>query len=148
MNMLTVGQVLHNKYSIEVLLGNGGMGVVYGVRDENNQKYAIKQFISTPSESYVQLIQKLIQMGKIEGLAQVYEIFQEQGDTFLCMEYVEGKNGVQMLETLQKSFSDRELFAMLLPVIQGISVLHRNGMLHGDISTDNSVFWLIMISCS
>ena len=138
--MLTVGQVLHNKYSIEVLLGNGGMGVVYGVRDENNQKYAIKQFISTPSESYVQLIQKLIQMGKIEGLAQVYEIFQEQGDTFLCMEYVEGKNGVQMLETLQKSFSDRELFAMLLPVIQGISVLHRNGMLHGDISTDNIMF--------
>ena len=140
MNMLKVGQVLYNKYSIEVLLGNGGMGNVYGAKDVNNQRYAIKQLMFTPNEAYVQLIQKLIQMGKIEGLVQVYEIFQEQGETFLCMEYVEGKNGVQMLETLQKRFSVRELFAMLLPVIHGVSILHANGLLHGDISTDNIMF--------
>ncbi|MGC9083696.1 MAG: serine/threonine-protein kinase, partial [Anaerolineae bacterium] len=100
--MLTPGQVLQNRYRIDALLGHGGMGAVYKAWDSRLQVYvAVKEMIPQPGLD-PQMLSRLRQQFRQEAtilarlshpnLVRVSDYFEEGGNAYLVMEFVEGES--------------------------------------------------------
>jgi serine/threonine protein kinase len=134
------GTIVHGTYVIERVLGAGGLGVTYLVSDRlNNRKVALKEQKCVADNAYMETVQRVIRLEKIEGLAQIYDIFIEEEHTYLVMEYVEGINGVQYLENDSYTKEAKNVLQMILPIVAAISKLHSVKVIHRDISTDNLI---------
>jgi eukaryotic-like serine/threonine-protein kinase len=141
------GQRLNNeKYIVEQLLGSGGYGVTYKVRDaKTNQFFAIKTLNNQrqQQENFKQLQDQLI--NEIIAIAQcrhrnivhVYpQVFSE--DELLCMvmDYIEGKDLAEYLNTTGK-FSEPDAINLILQVGEALETVHHQGFLHRDIKPAN-----------
>jgi eukaryotic-like serine/threonine-protein kinase len=141
------GQHLNNgKYTVEQLLGSGGYGVTYKVRDtKTSELFAIKTLNNQrqQQENFKQLQDKLI--NEIIAIAQcshrnivhVYpQVFSE--DELLCMvmDYIEGKDLAEYIDTTGK-FSERDAINLILQVGEALNYVHHQGFLHRDIKPAN-----------
>ena len=94
--------VLHTRYLIIRLLGQGGMGAVYLAQDKNafNRRCVVKEMLpyySNPAEKLkaekdFEREARVLATLRFDGAPQVYEYFIEQGKYYLVMEFVEGEN--------------------------------------------------------
>lgn len=132
------GTELQGKYMILRQLGEGGEGKTYLAYDEQaNRNVAVRECGEKPSESRLAAWQKMIDIGKLPGIAQIYEVWETEGVFYMALEYAEGKNGVEYLESHPQGMEPAQALRMMAPVAEGLSALHDKGMLHRDISTDN-----------
>lgn len=132
------GTELQGKYMILRLLGEGGEGKTYLAYDgQANRNVAVREWKERPSESRLAAWDKMIDLGKLPGIAQLYEVWEEDDVFFMTLEYVEGKNGVKYLESQPQGMDPAQAMQLMAPVAEGLSILHESGLLHRDISTDN-----------
>ena len=100
---LSIGQTLQNeRYRIDGLLGQGGMGAVYRAWDENlHVVVAIKENLEASPEARSQFIREARMLARLAhpNLPRVTDYFfiAEQGQ-YLVMDYVEGEDLQQMLD--------------------------------------------------
>lgn len=135
-----IGRTLKH-YRIEEMLGKGGMGVVYKARDTRLQRpVALKLlppvFTSNPDRK-TRFLQEARSAAAVShpAIAQVYDIDEADGSTFIAMEYVAGK-------TVGRLIAERELdllaaVEIALQVAEGLAKAHEEGILHRDIKSDN-----------
>ncbi|GCE19864.1 serine/threonine-protein kinase [Dictyobacter kobayashii] len=105
--------LLFQRYQIIALAGQGGMGAVYQALDtyENNRVVAIKEMsqINLRPEQLADAQQRFQGEARLLGslqhpnLPQVYTAFNENGRSYLVMEFISGKT---LLELLQESPTD------------------------------------------
>jgi len=99
---LAPGTVLQNRYSIERLIGGGGMGMVYLARDQRlaNRPCAIKEMVDhfidqqqriEANEYFAREADTLAQL-KHQAIPAITDRFDDQNRHYLVMEYVEGRN--------------------------------------------------------
>jgi serine/threonine protein kinase len=99
---LNSGTVLASRYSIERLLGGGGMGVVYLARDQRlaNRPCAIKEMVDhfidqqqrlEANDYFAREADTLAQL-KHQAIPAITDRFDAQNRHYLVMEYVEGRN--------------------------------------------------------
>jgi eukaryotic-like serine/threonine-protein kinase len=140
-------QPLNNgKYIVEQLLGSGGYGVTYKVRDaKTNHFFAIKTLNNQrqQQENFKELQDKLINeiiaiaQCRHRNIVQVYpQVFSE--DELLCMvmDYIEGQDLAEYLDTTGK-FSEPDAINLILQVGEALETVHRQGFLHRDIKPAN-----------
>jgi serine/threonine protein kinase len=128
-------------YQIEEALGKGGMGVVYRARDTRlNRFVAIKvlsdQFTSD-SERRARFLQEARAACAVNhpAIAQIYDADEEDGVTFIAMEFVEGS-------TVRRLIKNRELdllgaVEIAIQITDGLAKAHAAGIIHRDIKSDN-----------
>lgn len=149
---LIPGTRLRDRYIIGRVLGQGGFGRTYLAQDTGrfNEPIAIKEF--TPSVQGTQAFQKAEELFQREAatlhrlqhpqIPRFWELFEYNKRLFLVEDYIEGDTYQSLLnQRLQQGtgFSEIEiiqLFRQLLPVL---SYLHRQGVIHRDISPDNII---------
>ncbi len=100
--------VLHQRYIIVGPLGRGGMSAVYQAVDiqNGNRHIAIKEMsqghLSGPelAEAIMRFQQEASLLHSLQhpNLPRIYEVFEEQGRCYLVMEYIDGKNLLQLLQ--------------------------------------------------
>src|SRR6266699_237981 len=146
--ILSSGIIVQDRYAVEELLGRGGFGAVYRVRDQevSGQLFALKEIADPSRQGRNRLIHewKLLQQLHHPALPRVYRVFDsEQGDrAYLLMEYIEGTN-LEILRRQQpeKSFSLSEVFVIIAPIIDALAYLHHQQppILHRDLKPANII---------
>jgi serine/threonine protein kinase len=143
------GKIVHERYIIEELLGQGGFGAVYRVRDRRvkGNIFALKEVVD-PNKHLQQ--QDFLFEGEIlrrldhPALPRVYRVFEdgENNRVYILMDYIEGPNLEQLrLQQPEKRFSLPQALKIMAPIIEAVSYLHAQQppIIHRDIKPANVI---------
>lgn len=126
------GDLIDGKLLIERILGEGGMGRVYQAMNVFMEcRFAVK--FATSARAMARFRNELKLSARIQhpGLVQVCDA----GQNYLVTELLRGET---LRERMRKGpIRYRELLVRLLPVMEGLATLHRNGILHRDVTPNN-----------
>ncbi|MGB2717476.1 MAG: protein kinase [Vicinamibacterales bacterium] len=131
----TIGQ-----YRIDARLGSGGMGVVYRAYDTRLQRtVALKVVRKEPSlpieDDHVLEEARTVSALNHPNICTVYEVAEIEGETFIAMEYVQGRPLSQMISTGGLSFEDVVRYAT--EVADALAHAHERGVIHRDLKSAN-----------
>ena len=142
-----VGQVINNKYRLNRLIGDGGMGTVYEARHEMLGTLVALKFLHPELTRRTGLVQRFLQEAKVSAQIQsphvvrVMDVDQTpNGLAFIVLEYLEGRTLQTLYEDLYKagqrlSYADALEYSMQM--IEGVEAAHKNGIVHRDLKPDN-----------
>uniref|UniRef100_B8HVS4 non-specific serine/threonine protein kinase n=1 Tax=Cyanothece sp. (strain PCC 7425 / ATCC 29141) TaxID=395961 RepID=B8HVS4_CYAP4 len=151
---LSAGTVLHSRYTIIQLLGQGGFARTYLAEDRErfHELCVLKEFIPTQTNPY--LLEKAREMFDREA-AILYQIQHSQiprfratfeydfptgARLFLVQDYVAGETYRHLLnQRLSQgyTFSEAEVRHLLLQLLPVLDYIHTQGIIHRDISPEN-----------
>ena len=162
-HQLQPGSILHERYLVGRVLGEGGFGITYIGRDLTlDVKVAIKEYFpsklatrtmtstgktyvswtssqasSEGRQRFINEAKALASMVKETAVVGVSDFFEENNSAYIVMEYVEGFDLKRIVKTQGKPAPVGELLELLKPVFQALDHLHKQGLIHRDISPDN-----------
>lgn len=135
-----IGQKLKH-YTIDSMLGKGGMGTVYRALDTKLQRPVAIKILAPEMTGDPDRRQRFLQEARSAAavthpaIAQVYDVDEADGTTFIAMELIEGQTVRQLI-----AGHDLDLTAALEVCIQvgeGLARAHETGLVHRDIKSDN-----------
>ncbi|MFO0586985.1 MAG: protein kinase [Polyangiaceae bacterium] len=144
-----VGQVIHNKYRLLRLIGDGGMGSVFEARHEVLGTTVALKFLHPELSKRSGLVQRFLQEARVSAQIQsphvvrVTDVDQNpNGQAFIVMEYLEGKTLQTLYEELyharqRLSYGDALEYSMQM--LEGVEAAHVAGVVHRDLKPDNVI---------
>jgi serine/threonine-protein kinase len=137
-----VGAVLDGRYRVEVMIATGGMSAVYRGLDQRldrpvalkvmDSRYAGDNQFLTRFQREARAVARL----KDPGLVAVYDQGIDGQHPFLVMELIEGGTLRELLRE-RGPMPPHAVAAVLRPVLGGLAVAHRAGLVHRDIKPEN-----------
>ncbi len=158
---LPTGSILHGRYLVGAVLGNGGFGITYiGYDLKEDRRIAIKEFLPTgmanrypgtttvsvyhTSQEFYYGLNKFLEEARViykyrahGNIISVYALFEENNTAYYVMEYLEGCDLKQYLNKRGGVLPFDEALRLLLPVFDALEAIHKDGLIHRDISPDN-----------
>lgn len=141
--MLVPNDVLQNRYRIIRQLGQGGMGTVYEAVDERfesqvalKQTHFTEEMLRRQFEREARLLNKL----RHPAMTRVIDYFSESNNQFLVMDYVQGEDLGQMLESNgSRPFPTDEVLAWGDQLLDALDYIHSQNppIIHRDIKPQN-----------
>lgn len=156
---LPPGHRLH-WYIIERVLGQGGFGITYLVRDENlDQAVAIKEYLPSEiavrspdgaiqprsgadAEQYRLGLEKFLTEARTlarfnhPNIIQVFSVFEANHTAYMVMRYEDGESLRTILKQ-RKHLAEDELLGVVVPICDGLTKVHAAGFIHRDIQPSN-----------
>ena len=147
-------------YVLERVLGQGGFGITYLARDTNlDQPVAIKEYLpidvatrkpdstvrpraDDQSDRYRWGLDRFIREARTlarfdhPNIVRVHSVFEFNNTAYMVMRFEEGENFAALLER-RRTLPEPELMRVLLPVLDGLELIHNAGFIHRDIKPDN-----------
>ena len=163
---LAPGTVLHERYLIGAALGEGGFGITYVGFDKTLYiKVAVKEYypsgiasrvntisntvsvntdkqknaFDTGKESFLREARSVAQFSKESGIVDVRDFFTENNTAYIVMEFLDGVN---LNEYIHKNgvMEAKQTFEMMLPLMRSLEKMHKQNVIHRDISPDNIMY--------
>ncbi|MFW9257439.1 serine/threonine protein kinase [Nostoc sp. KVJ20] len=147
---IAAGTLIDNRYIIQKLLGQGGLGRTYLAFDTRrfDEPCVLKEFapIGTGEsglEQYRNLFKreaKILHQLQHPQIPKFLACFEGDGRLFLVQEYVDGKTYSRLLGELQRqgrNFSEDEVIQWLKNLLPVLEYVHQHNIIHRDISPDN-----------
>ena len=161
---LLPGTVLNNKFLVGTALGEGGFGITYLGRDLLlDMKVAIKEYYPTGyvnrsntvsaalscgtegerldffekgRERFLKEARTLAKFAGERGIVCVRDFFEVNNTAYIVMEYLDGITLKQYLKDNGK-MRIAEVINLLKPMMHSLSRIHKENLIHRDISPDN-----------
>lgn len=159
---LQVGTILQDRYQVGKVLGIGGFGITYKVLDKKyNVVKAIKEYYPSGLANRVPYTTKVLHFsGKREeefilglkrfllearsmakfsskNIIKVYDFFEENDTGYIVMEYLEGESLSTYAKERGGKIPWKEAVSYVSDVCTALTVIHRQGVIHRDVSPDN-----------
>ena len=159
LNSLKPGHQIH-WYEIIEILGEGGFGITYLARDINlNHEVAIKEYMpselatrkddgsvqpisSEKKESYQWGLERFLDEAKTiaqfqhPNIVRVRSVFEAKNTAYMVMDYEMGESLHEILMR-RKTLDEEDIKNIILPIIDGIRIVHAAGIIHRDIKPAN-----------
>ncbi|MDR1348828.1 MAG: SUMF1/EgtB/PvdO family nonheme iron enzyme [Prevotellaceae bacterium] len=122
-------------------IGRGGMGQVYLGTDPQGRRVAIKemlaQYVTDPHlrQRFHQEVNILNQL-EHPAIVKMYALFEERGNLYLVMEYVEGKTIEQCVQR-RGVLPEKEATTIMSQILSALNYAHSKGFVHRDIKPGN-----------
>jgi non-specific serine/threonine protein kinase len=149
------------QYTIERYLNSGGFGITYLARDSLGRKVVIKECfpgamcyrvnhtVRLRSQSGEQEFAKIIDLFEKEARALselqhpyivgVHQIFHDNDTSYMALDYVEGRDLLQIIEEEPDRLGPEETRKLLVKLLEAVTYIHDRDILHRDISPDNII---------
>ena len=133
-----------DRYTLEEILGEGGMGVVYRALDEKlGRRVALKVVRPVGSaelsdENTRRLLREARSAAALDhpGAVAIYDVGEVAGAPFIAMELVAGRTlRAQMSDAPKPSIEQR--LRWLVEIARALEAAHRKGLVHLDIKPEN-----------
>ncbi len=147
-------------YEIKEVLGQGGFGITYLAYDPNlKTNVAIKEYLPIELavrerdfsvhpvtedrgkqyawglERFISEVQTLAKF-KHPNLVRVLSVSEANNTAYMVMEYEEGQSLQEKLKG-KRTLEEAELLKILIPILDGLEIVHKAGFIHRDIKPDN-----------
>ena len=137
-----LGHIVGGRWTLERLLGTGGVGAVYAATDGLGQRAAVK-ILHEDLGRRKDVRERFLREGTLanrvdhEGALRVLEQgVTEEGTGYLVMELLEGETLTQLIRR-DGPLGVRELFGILDQVLDILIAAHAVGVIHRDLKPDN-----------
>ena len=141
-----VGEVLNDKWTLERLIGVGGMGAVYAGVHRNGTKAAVKvlhRYLAKHDEVRTRFLREGYAANRVDHPAAVKvtddDIVKggpDDGTAYLVMELLRGES-LERRSQRGVNVTEREFLAVAEVVLEVLEAAHANGVVHRDIKPDN-----------
>ncbi len=128
-------------YHILEKLGEGGMGIVYGVEDTKlHRRVALKILPRETASSPERLARFEREVRSVAALdhpniVTIYSVEDVGGVNFFTMEWVRGQSLSRVIP--MGGMSQEEILAIAIPMASAVAAAHRRGITHRDLKPDN-----------
>lgn len=136
-----IGRTIRN-YRIVSELGKGGMGVVYLAEHINlPRRFVVKSLASALTQD-PEFLERFYQEAQNQAMlahpaiVQATDYFEDRGEFFLVMEFVDGQALDTMIST-RGSLPENEALSIFRGVLEGLGFAHRKGVIHRDVKPSN-----------
>jgi len=140
--------VLQDRYQVVSLLGQGGMGAVYRARDTRlDVLVALKEMTPQPGldpYTLAQLRQQFWQEAAVlarldhSNLVRVTDFFEEGGNAYLVMNFVEGESLADRIEQ-QGAQPEDQVLGWAGQLLDALAHCHSQGIVHRDVKPQNVI---------
>ena len=145
---LEPGSVFAERYTIEDIIGRGGMGVVYRATDTLSKTTVALKLIRPERLSGANAIERLISEGitardiRHPNIVAVYDVSSDGNQPFVSMEYLEGdslrtwhRKKIQAREDVPLRVVGR----IIAETLDGLKAAHEAGVIHRDLKPENII---------
>jgi serine/threonine protein kinase len=142
------GKVVRERYIVEEMLGKGGFGAVYRVRDRRvkSNVFALKEVIDPNGHERDRLAFECELLKRLDhpGLPRVYRVLDDERNNrvYMLMDYIEGPNLERLRQQqAEKRFSLPRVMRILSSIVEAIGYLHTQQppIIHRDIKPSNII---------
>lgn len=160
---LPPGTMLQDRYWIGMMIGFGGFGITYKAYDTKlNVIVAIKEYypaglvnrisgttrvqnsldgktkeFDSGLEHFIEEARNIAKFSEHPNIVKVYHFFKENYTGYIVMEYLDGISMKYFLEVNGGKTSILYAKEIVLAIAQALQSLHKEGILHRDVSPDN-----------
>jgi len=140
-HVLKAGSLIAGKYRILEEIGRGGMGIVYKVEDTQLKRTAALKFLSPDSTAIPSREKRLAREARTASalnhpnICTIYEVGEAEGNSYIAMEYVEGRPVDRMIPPGGMPPDDVLRFGG--QIVEAFEHAHERGVIHRDLKTAN-----------
>lgn len=155
---LKPGTLLNGRYRAGLVVGNGGFGIIYRAWDEKLMTMAaVKEYFpfrvarregkeihaleeksfERSLKQFLEEARRLSRLSASRYIVDVYDFFRENGTAYIVMEYLEGLTLSSFLKENGGKIPLEFTEEIFVSVANAVELLHREHMIHRDISPDN-----------
>ena len=135
------GDVIHNRYEVTDIIGQGGMSEVFLALDrrENRQEVALKKLTIAAGEDASALSYSFQQefdiLSKLHhpNIPRVFEYFREGADIYIAQEFIDG----DVLNVPVGGMKPREAVKIILQLCDVLEYLHKHNIIYRDLKPEN-----------
>ena len=152
-------KLLNGQYTIERYLSGGGFGITYLARDSLDRVVVIKECFpealcsrkqrsvmtrsSAQKDEFASLVRMFLREAynvarlKHPNIVGVHQVFEDNDTAYMALDLIDGQDLLEKLENHASDLTPPVIKRLLRTLLDAISLVHDQDMLHRDISPDN-----------
>lgn len=138
------GSELRERYVISDLLGQGGYAIVWRATDKQESRdVAVKRLLRRSGDELTRILDEASKTAKVKGhrnIVEMYEVFEQEGEGFLVMEYVDGTTLDDLIKQHIRAgtwFDLDDAVDIFRQILEGLVFAHSSGLYHRDVKPSN-----------